>query len=215
MNAMRLLPLVALLFTMTACGDGRWAPGYLITDDGQTLSNTDENKRALTIHTMVSQLDKDVGPHWRTEIAIAELPRYESVSDDGRGGGWMWSTATVAVTLVGEGAGEPKISEAQITKAISDYLYPQVEKPHRNLHITTTRVIDAARYAAKPVTATVEKPATTPVTGAQRYIVQAGDTWAELSQAFYGSPQHWRRLSDANHGGDLTAGREIVIPPKP
>lgn len=231
---MRLLPIVAVLFLFTACDDGRWAPGYLITDEGETLSNTDENKRALTINTIVKQLDQEVGEHWRTEATIAELPKYDRGSDDDRSSGWMWPVATVTITLLGDGTAEPRLTEAQITKAVSDYLYHQVDRPKHNLRVTTTRVIDAQRFAAKPVkpakvgdasstpTASADKsadpvvkPAVPASTTPQRYIVQTGDTWADLSQAFYGSNQHWRHLADANQGGDLSAGREIVIPAKP
>lgn len=226
---MRLLPILAVLFVLTACDDGRWAPGYLITDEGETLSNTAENKRALAIHTIVKQLDQDVGAHWRTDVSIAELPRYERGADDDRSSAWMWPVATVAITMVGDGAAEPRITEAQVTKAVSDYLYHQVDRPQKNLHVTATRVIDAERFAAKPVkptnassAPTAEKPAETVVkpvvpasSAARRYVVQAGDTWADLSQAFYGSAQHWRHLADANQNAELTTGREIVIPPKP
>lgn len=213
--------LVLLLLILCSCGDGRWAPGYLIDDDGQTLSNTDENYRAMTVDTIIRELDAQLGGHWRVEAAIAELPRYTG-SDDGRNTGWMWPKATATVTLVGDGMGEPRLSEAQVTKAVSDYLYHKVEKAHRNLSVTTTRVVDAARFAARPAPATkspanetVEKPAVPPTPATRRYVIQAGDTWADLSQAFYGSSQHWRHLSDANQGGDLNVGRVIVIPPKP
>lgn len=221
---MRLLPIVALLIALTACDNSRWAPGYLIGEDGETLSNTDENKRTLTIRTMVSQLDQALGQHWRTEISIAELPKFERGSDDDRTAsstsGWVWPKATVAVTLLGDGAGEPAISDAEITKAITDYLYKQVERPSRNLTVAITRVVDAARFAATPPSTTkptevptVAKPASPP--GTKRYVVQAGDTWAELSQAFYGSAQLWRHLAEANQSSELTPGREILIPPKP
>lgn len=223
---MRLLTIFTILLALVACDDGRWAPGYLITDEGETLSNTAENKRTLTIQTMVDQLNKDLAPHWRTEIAIAELPRYERGSDDDGHGGWLWPTATVAVTLLGDGTGEPPVAEKDIAKAVRDYLYGQVDRPTRNLHIITTRVVDAARFATKAKPAgdrpvgekpaeTLEKPAAPPTPVTRRYVVQSGDTWADLSQAFYGSSQHWRHLSDANQGGELTTGREIVIPAKP
>lgn len=216
---MRLNLLALLLLILCACGDGRWAPGYLITSDGQTLSNTDENYRAMTVDTIVKELDAQLGGHWRVEATIAELPRYEG-SDNGQNSGWMWAKATANITLLGDGTGEPPLAEAQVTKAVSDYLYHKVEKAHRNLSVTTTRVVDAGRFAAKRVPATktnetVEKPVVPPGPATRTYVVQAGDTWAELSQAFYGSSQHWRHLSDANQGGDLTTGRTITIPPKP
>ena len=54
--------------------------------------------------------------------------------------------------------------------------------------------------------------------GELRYTVQAGDSLAELSVAFYGTPDHWRRIADANPGtagGLLKPGTVIVIPAKP
>lgn len=54
--------------------------------------------------------------------------------------------------------------------------------------------------------------------GELRYTVQAGDSLAELSVAFYGTPDHWRRIADANPGtagGQLKPGTVIVIPAKP
>ena len=216
---MRLPLLIVPLLLLCACGDGRWAPGYLITADGTTLSNTDENYRAITIDTIVKELNAQLGEHWRVEANISELPRYEG-SDDGRNTGWRWAKATTSMTLLGDGIGEPPLSEAQVTKAVSDYLYNKVEKAHRNLSVTTTRVVDAGRFAAKPAPTlkpdeTVVKPAVSSAPAIRNYVVQAGDTWADLSQAFYGDSQHWRHLSDANHGGELTTGRKIVIPPKP
>jgi hypothetical protein len=210
---------VALLF-LSACGDGRWAPGYLVTNEGETLSNTDENKRTLTIRTITSQLDQQLGGHWRSETTIAELPKYESASDRGDSSGWMWPKATVSVVLIGDGMGEPALSTEQVTTAVRDYLFHQVEKPHRNLTVTTMRVVDAARFSAKvqPAKTDADAPVTKPATGpagAKRYIVQAGDTWADLSHAFYGTTQHWRHIADANQQVELTPGREIVIPVKP
>ncbi len=227
---MRLLPSLFLLLTLTACGEGRWAPGYIVTSDGQMLSNNDENTRAVTIATIVANLSKDLGPHWRVEAAIAELPVYDASGLDGgraTNTGWLWPKATTTITLIGDGVVPLPVAEAEITRAVRDYLYRQVDKPHRNLTVTTTQVVDASRFAAKPpaptagatasadgktAVAATPRPASSPVTS---YTAQAGDTWADLSQAFYGSAQHWRRLADANQGGELTAGRQIVIPPKP
>ena len=217
---MRLLPIAALLVLFTACDDGRWAPGYLVTDDGNTVGNNDTNKRALTISTITSQLDQQLGSHWRSEVSLPESPRYQRGSDDDGNSGWMWQKATVTVTLIGDGKGDPTLSEADVTKAVRDYMNRQVERPGSNLSVSTVRVVDAARFAAKPQTTptapapVVDKPAAPPATS-KRYVVQAGDTWADLSQAFYGSAQHWRVIFDANQGGELTAGREIAIPPKP
>lgn len=217
MRPLRLLPITALLLAFTACDDGRWAPGYLITDDGETVGNNDTNKRTLTIRTIITQLDQQLGGHWRSEVDLPELPRYQRGADDDGNSGWKWEKATVTVTLIGDGTAPPTLSDGEVTKAVRDYLYPQVERPQRNLSVTTVRVVDATRFAAKVSTnpsAPVARPAAAPAAG-QRYRVQAGDTWADLSQAFYGSPQHWRLISDANQGGELSVGREITIPAKP
>lgn len=217
---MRLSLLAVGLLFLCSCDDGRWAPGYLITNEGETVSNTDVNKRALTIRTITTQLDQQLGGHWRSETTIAELPKYSSGSDLDSSA-WMWPKATVTVTLIGDGMGESALTNDQVTAAVRDYLFRQVEKPQRNLSVTTTRVVDATRFAAKSQPAAtgaqdpVNKPATTVPNGEKRYIVQAGDTWADLSQAFYGTTQHWRHIADANHQVELTPGREIVIPVKP
>jgi LysM repeat protein len=214
------LPLIACaLLILPACDNGRWAPGYLITSNGETLSNTDENKRALTIQTINTQLDQQLGGNWRCETTINELPVYHKNSARGESD-WMWPKATVSVVLIGDGAGESALTDDQVTTAIRNYLYHQVEKPHRNLHITIARVVDVTRFTSTSQPATVESSALTtkpaPFSAkAQSYTVQAGDTWADLSQAFYGTAQHWRHIAEANQHVELTPGREIVIPIKP
>lgn len=225
---MRALPVLLILLSLTACGDGRWAPGYIIAGDGQMLANNDVNIRASTEATIVSELAKDLGSHWRVEAAIAELPVYDTHTQDRRvdSNGWMWPKATATITLIGDGSAEPPLPDLQITSAVHDYLRSKVEKPQQNLSVTTVRVVDPVRFAAKPATTAttpaaagdkaVEKPQLpTPSTATRHYTAQSGDTWADLSLAFYGSAQYWRHLADANQGGELTTGREIIIPPKP
>ena len=54
--------------------------------------------------------------------------------------------------------------------------------------------------------------------GERIYTIQPGDSLADISLAFYGTPDHWRRIADANPGtsaGVLKAGTAIVIPAKP
>jgi hypothetical protein len=207
-------PLLVLLALLCFTGCGRWVPGYIITEDGESLSNTDENMRATTIATIRRQLDAQLGGHWRTEVVIAELPVYES-DDRNLSTGWMWPKATVAITLVGDGTVAPPLDEAAITTAVRDYLWSKVERPQRNLDVTTVRVVDVARFAPAPDpgTTTVGKDAS-PATGPRRYTAQHGDTWADLSMAFYGSSQHWRLIAEDNPG-ELAPGREVVIPARP
>lgn len=217
---MRQTVLLFLLLGLCAC-NGRWAPGYMMTEDGQMVALTDENVRAQTVATIVKQLDAHLGEHWRVEAAIAELPVYESTSSQTPredNNGWLWPKATATLTLIGDGQVESPMNEEQINAAVRDYLNSKVERPKKNLQVTTTRVVDVARFANRPVTkpvAATEAKAPAATGTPRRYVVQTGDTWADLSLAFYGSPQHWRVIADANQGGELTVGREITIPPKP
>jgi hypothetical protein len=51
--------------------------------------------------------------------------------------------------------------------------------------------------------------------GAQAYVLQTGDTLAEISAVFYGSTRYWRKILQANPSLDpnsLPVGRQIMIP---
>ena len=120
--------------------------------------------------------------------------------------------ATISITVIGNGQGDPLLKNEEITKAVYDYMYDKVERPTKNLLITTTSVVDADRF--KPTRVPV--PNTTPNSGAdQKYTVQNGDTYADLSLAFYGSTAHWRLIANANNSVELKPGMKIIIPTKP
>jgi LysM repeat protein len=209
----RLLALVCVLVLATSCG--RWVPGYIVTDDGEVLSNNDRNMRDTTVTSMRNQLDEQLGGHWRTDISLTELPVYQSDERD-LATGWKWAKANVSVTLIGDGKGDAALTNDEVTKAVFDFMYPKVERPKHNLIVTTTSIVDTERFA-RPVTV-VEKPTTTTATvpnTTRQYTVQAGDTYADLSLAFYGSITHWRVIAQANNTVELTPGMKIIIPPKP
>lgn len=288
---MRLSAVALILASLALSGCGRVAPGLIIGDDGSMISATDANIRLTTVNTIERQLDAQLGGHWRCQTVITELPVYgahERSSDQD----WMWPKLTATVTLIGDGAGAAKLTEAEVTAMVVEYLTPKVERPvPRNLVVTVASVTDAARFAARggatppapvapqpapvpsaPVVqpAPVASPAPVPVAaapaavpaapaftpsqpvpaistapaapprpapvavvptvgssavteralapGEHRYTVQPGDSLAELSVAFYGTPDHWRRIADANPGtagGLLKVGSVIVIPAKP
>jgi hypothetical protein len=207
----RLLAFTILMFLTTSCG--RWVPGYIITEEGEALSNNDTNMRSTTINTMRSQLDQQLGEFWRTDITIDELPVYES-NERALQSGWIWQKATITVVVIGNGKGEAKITNDDITNAIRDYMYHKVERPKNNLVVTTTSVIDAERFAPK-ITVTKPTDSATKQNVEQRYLVQSGDTYADLSLAFYGTTAHWRTIATANKSVELKAGMEVIIPPKP
>jgi LysM repeat protein len=79
---------------------------------------------------------------------------------------------------------------------------------------------DAMRIDA--VQPTEVKPAPTPApapkaTGAQTYTVQKGDTLSKISKKFYGTPNRWKEIADANSGrisniNQLKVGTQLTIP---
>jgi LysM domain len=198
---------VTFSFFMSACD--RWAPGYIITEDGTMLSNSDVNQRDVTVQTIRSQLDKQLGEHWRVQVDLPELPIYES-DDRNVSLSWTWKKASLTVTLVSDGLVPLTISEKEIHDEIMDFMYQKVYQPKKNLTIVIVKKVDATLLA------TLINPSSKPdVSQLRHYTVQTNDTWADISQAFYGTTQHWRLLSDANQGGDLTVGRVLLIPVKP
>ena len=161
--------------------------------------------------TIRSALDKQLGEHWRTQVDLPELPIYES-DERNSSLSWTWKKASVTVTLVGDGIVPLTISEKEIYDEIALFMHQKVFQVNKNLTIVITQKVDVTQLIALKKPIIPSKPdASLP----RHYTIQTGDTWADLSQAFYGSTQHWRLLSDANQGGDLTVGRVLLIPIKP
>lgn len=218
---MRFCFFLTALVLLTACG--RFAPGFIVMDDGRTVANSDENNRQLVIGSIRTQLDAQLGGHWRTDVTLPELPVYESTeARSDYPGGWRWTKATASVVVVGDGSAPLPMTTDAMRQAVVDYLSPKVERPSRNLSVTVTSVTDAVRFAALSSATTTPAAASTTSAnssaGPRRYTVQAGDTLADISVVFYGSAQHWRLIRDANAGvdaGELKPGTVLVIPPKP
>ena len=208
---LRLMTFTFSLLSVVLSACGRWAPGYIITQDGTMLSNSDVNYRDVTVQTIRSELDKQLGEHWRTQIDLPELPVYES-DDRQIYSSWMWKKITMTVTLVGDDTMPPTISEKEIQDEILDFMYQKMYHPKKNLTVIIIKKVDVTQLAMLKQPMTPAKPDASQV---RHYTIQAGDTWADLSQAFYGSTQHWRLLSEANQGGDLPVGRVLLIPVKP
>ena len=58
-------------------------------------------------------------------------------------------------------------------------------------------------------------PAAAPQPGQRTHVVVAGDTLARISQTYYGTPNRWSEIREANHLRDeksLIIGRTIVVP---
>jgi nucleoid-associated protein YgaU len=219
---MRLL-LVLVTLLIAACG--RFAPGFIVTEDGRTIANSDENNRQLVVDNIRTQLDQQLGGHWRTAVSLPELPTYSEGGFDARSDndGWQWSKATLTVELVGDGTVPLPMKEEALRTVVTDYMKRKVYRPGTNLTVTVSSTTDATRFAnlglaAHASAATANPSVNNSGANQRRYVVQAGDTLADISAAFYGSAQHWRLIRDANPGldaGELKAGMPLVIPPKP
>jgi len=229
-----LVPLVALLgmtLALSSCGDDR-TTGMIITSDGRMFSNNATNNRLLAMQNIDSNLQRYLGDHWRSQTEIAELPVL--TADYGGDAEWQWQKCTVTITLVTDGKVPEPVSHADIVDGVRGYLVSRTDHPKENLSITITEVTDAARLAAlinpaapapQPAPAAYAAVAAAPLaavqpaaSGASTYIVESGDTLAEISSAYYGSPGHWHAILAANPGLDpaiLTPGTKLLIPALP
>ena len=154
-----------VLFCIALAGCGREAPGFIISEDGEMLSATDANIRLTTVKTIERQMNAQLGGHWRCEAVITELPIY-GLNERAANDGWMWPTLTATVMLIGDGTGAAKLTEAEVSAAVIEYLSPKVERPKRNLKVSLASVTDAARFANRGG-ATPPTPAPAPAPVAQ------------------------------------------------
>jgi len=182
--------------------------GVLITNDGRFVANTDVNAKAETERAIVASLSERLGPAWQAAAQIQELPDLHGDPTAGMPE-WRWAAAHAQVVL--RGPGQPPVPVAEVQGAVERYLTKKLA--HRApgpVVVTVTVQAPAADVAPAPAPAVGPAPA-----GARRYTVQAGDTWADLSTAFYGSPEGWRAIREANGGGERPqAGTAVVIPPR-
>ena len=206
---MRLLITALLLLFLASCGRG------VVVSDGAIHDNTPEYARAHVVALITRDLDARLGPRARADVVLVELPRWVP---EGRrqSEGWHWDQASVQVDLVGDAGARPELDERDAKAVVIKRLRPSVLGD--GLLVRVSAFEDAKRFArlARPPEPAVAATATP--RAPRRYTVQAGDTWADLSTAFYGSAQHWRLLRDANAsevGGDVRPGEEIIIPPRP
>jgi len=217
--AMRLILGTLLIVLLTAC-TGR---GVILTGGG-VRDNTPENARGQVVALITQDLDAQLGPSARSEVVIGGLPRWVPA---GRrlSEGWYWDKASVQVDLVGDGGALPTLDKRAVDTVVAKRLRPAVVGGDLLVRVSTLE--DHARFArmaraapAAPATAPQRAPRTAAShpTTSRTYTVQAGDTLADLSTAFYGSAQHWRTIRDANPGsadGALRPGQFLVIPPLP
>jgi LysM repeat protein len=208
-------PLILLLLALAGCG-GR---GVVLSGAG-ARDNTPSNARAHVSGLIARDLDARLGRQGRAEVTLAELPEW-TPEGGRRSEGWHWKRATVQIDLVG--AAEPPALDPDAVRAVLDArLRPAVIGGNRNLLVRISALADADRYAALAAADHRVAPRSTagpaPELSERRYTVQRGDTLAEISAAFYGTPQHWRAILAANPGldaGALRGGESLRIPALP
>jgi hypothetical protein len=226
MRHLAALVLLTLLFLLCSCDDD--SRGLMISGDGTLMSNTPVNQRTRVIARIVKDLNAQLGEHWVSTVTLPELPIYDEDFNRGYPDNWFWAKATVQVVLIGDGQKELAQTTQSINDAVWDYLRRRVDRPKRNLTIEVSTQVDAARFAAltrapaaSPPSGATAPPGAEPAqraAGAHAYTVQAGDTLAIISSVFYGSPERWRLIVQANPGLDATRlvpGTVITIPPAP
>ena len=187
---MRLLAFAAILL-LSACN--RESTGFVTTHDGRLVAETAEVSRDEFAHRAGLRAAEAAGPEWRAQAAISELPRRDEVTADE----WGWKSLPIELVLIAPAGTVTDGAAARAEEAVRKIAIYRV---HRSADIAIATRIQIAGE---------------PAPGSTRYTAVAGDTWAGISAAFYGTSQHWRVIADANPGVEAQAGVDLVIPPKP
>jgi LysM repeat protein len=168
----------------------------VVTHDGRLVTETAEVARDEFAWRLAQRATAEAGEGWRASVTIAEMPSLHAAHADEFG--WR-EQLSLAVQLF------PPTGAA--TSTVKDRVGEEMR-----------RVAKYRTAVSTPITVVVAvAEVATPLPGSQTYVTVAGDTLASISTAFFGSPQHWRLISDANPGVDpaLPAGTRLTIPPKP
>jgi LysM repeat protein len=209
-----LLVLSIVVLAFTACGDEA-NRGIVITGDGKVGANNARNQHESAQDVLRLAIEEDLGPGWGVKVVIDEAPVWIEEANMhaggwGSDGTWRWEklTATVEITPpAGKQLSDAKRSDLE--DGSRKHLLTKLRKKDPALLSFTLKTVDpAAAVVAAPV---VAAPVVPQAAGQRTYVVQPGDTLADISTAFYGTPQHWRAIAQANPGG-TQAGQAIVIP---
>lgn len=192
----------------SGCGDAM-SRGMVITGDGKFGANNARNQRENAQDVLRNAIIDDLGTGWGVNVAISEIPEW--VDDRiGEDGSWKWRRITAMVEIsppAGRELPDGKLEEYR--RDARTYLNAKlITRDPANLDLTIRLAAGQAVQAQAP--AAVARPA-----GPRTYVVLEGDTLADISTVFYGSPQHWRRILEANPG--LTAdavkpGVRLAVP---
>ncbi len=192
-----LIALLTLAFGPTGCARAEPDNGLILTSEGRLVRETDEVARSEFARVLAGKSAEAAGEHWTSLVVIRELPILHLARADE----WGWAHLTVDLSLTPPaGITDPAAAVARAETVVRDTAAYRVRHPADVTVITVVRDAGAA-------------PA-----GSLTYTTVAGDTFAKISAAFYGTPLEWHRIADQNPGvdpGNLTPGTALVIPPKP
>lgn len=207
-----LIAILAAVLLLAACGEGR--QGIVINGDGSVSDNSPERAKARAEELITKDLAA-----YKATVVIAQLPRWQTESR-ARAEGWYWSMVQVDVTVPG-----PLMEEQRedIVEIATSHMAGAVTGGDSALLVAVKGAEPAPVAATESGPAPVAAPAaeaSAPVADAapatsRSYMVQEGDTLAEISEVFYGTAQHWRAIVAANPGLEparLVVGSRIVIP---
>ena len=181
--------------------------GVVFTGNGKVGANTARNQRENAQDAVRISIEDDLGQGASVSVAIDELPIWIE-NDLGGEGDWKWPRLTARV-VVNPPAGKPlpPAKLAEYTTDVGGYLLAKVvKKDPQQFSLSLNEGVVAPVPAVVPAAAAA---------GPRSYVVQEGDTLALISTAFYGSPQHWRRILDANPGvaaEAITPGVRLLVP---
>ena len=191
----RALTTLVVLVMLAGCGEGR--QGIIITGDGSLASNTPERAKAHAEEAITKQVKQ-----FQATAAIVQLPRWQN-ENRVRDEGWYWDMVHVDVTV-----------PASLTQTERDTVSERTRRSIAGAVIGGSSSLQVVIHEQPADVAPIEPPSLL----VRRYVVQTGDTLADISMAFYGTTQHWRAIMTANPGVDpatMSAGMSLIIPPKP
>ena len=196
--------------------------GFAINEDGDVSSLNGKNqakKYEAGLKNTINTHLKAAGSTWTAKAVIAPAMRYLPPPERSNEDGFYWDWAEVTIELIGENS-EPCIKDGGkiITglEAIRSHLKgfivkvigPKVDEGRLSINVVASKPPQSI-----PTSASVA--AALPANQEVSYIIQAGDTLARISFAFYGDHSLWQRILDANPGlekNGMKPGTSITIP---
>lgn len=173
------------------------------------------------------------GVGWRAQVTILGNPDPASAVPGAAPDAWHWAEAAVSVTLIGARDAE----DARIDGPTIEHFVTRVMREKMSDSDPLTVIVRQRREGEEETEAVavdidqqmplieVDEPLPSPIPDQSvyrgpvtLYTVQPGDTWADISIAFYGTPNLWRLVLSANPdmaARELQAGRQIRVPSDP